>query len=205
VALKNALNQPQSRTGSKAEAAPELVALVLAYRDAKQKVDALPEDAYLHGGIDRLTSAIAERDGAAFQLFAFAEQLGQVDKSQNLQGLSVDKPQGRVDNAMLQVDKPAENSDLVDSELVTTAQQSQWLPMESAPKDESTPFLVLVPVDGIEKPVAIQVSNFQGDMYPDHLGGTIDFDDRVLTAMSWTPLRSLLIAASNGDGNGGKS
>lgn len=127
--------------------------------------------------------------------------LGRLDEAID-SAITLQAGQGRVDNAVLQVDKPIENSDLVDSELVTTAQQSQWLPMESAPKDESTPFLALVPVAGADKPVAIQVSNFQGDMYPDHLGNIVDFDDRVRTAVGWMSLPYPMIVVRKDEKNG---
>lgn len=34
----------------------------------------------------------------------------------------------------------------------------------------------------------LQVSNFEGQMYPDYLDGCIDWSDRVLDATHWMPL-----------------
>ncbi|WP_435018405.1 hypothetical protein TA3x_000379 [Tundrisphaera sp. TA3] len=64
----------------------------------------------------------------------------------------------------------------------------EWQPMDTAPgpKIESGPFLVLVEND-FKDPVALQVRWFQGDLYPDHLGGNICWGDRVEGAKGWMP------------------
>jgi hypothetical protein len=36
--------------------------------------------------------------------------------------------------------------------------------------------------------LAVQVSNFEGQMYPDHLDGLIDWEDRVTDATHWCEL-----------------
>lgn len=64
---------------------------------------------------------------------------------------------------------------------------SLWQPIETAPKDEAESFLIRRD-DDLNAVVIIQVSNFEGNMYPDALGGCIDFDDRITDAIDWQPL-----------------
>ncbi len=65
-----------------------------------------------------------------------------------------------------------------------------WQPIETAPKDEDRPFLVLIPGNDVCKSLAVQVSNFQGEMYADCMDGIIDWEDRILGATHWSPLPS---------------
>ena len=67
---------------------------------------------------------------------------------------------------------------------------SEWQPIKTAPKDEANSFLVFVPVT---KPVEdwdviIQVSWFQGCLYPDSKQACIDLEDAITTATHWMPL-----------------
>ena len=51
-----------------------------------------------------------------------------------------------------------------------------WQPISTAPKDEINPFLVLLPGKDVCKTLAVQVSNFEGRMYPDCRDGIIDWE-----------------------------
>lgn len=57
-----------------------------------------------------------------------------------------------------------------------------WQPIEKAPKSESTSFMVL------RKSVAIQVSWFEGRLYPDAREACIDWEDGIIDATHWMPL-----------------
>jgi len=74
------------------------------------------------------------------------------------------------------------------SALPIPAPEQKWLPIETAPKDERKPFLVLLPGNDAADYLVLQVSAFEGNMYPDHLGGSIDYGDRVTNAVGWMPL-----------------
>ena len=65
----------------------------------------------------------------------------------------------------------------------------QWRPIETAPKDEAYGgFLVRVPSEDGRALVVIQVSNFEGVMYPDIHGFNVDREDQVTKAVDWMPL-----------------
>jgi hypothetical protein len=65
-----------------------------------------------------------------------------------------------------------------------------WLPIETRPKEETFSYLVFVPktqsTDDYD--VALQVSNFQGEMYPDHMQNLVDWEDAVKNPTHWRPL-----------------
>jgi hypothetical protein len=64
-----------------------------------------------------------------------------------------------------------------------------WKPIETRPMaQEEVSFLVLLPKNDVANSVILQVSIFQGEMYPDHLDGIIDFNDRVTNATHWCEL-----------------
>lgn len=65
---------------------------------------------------------------------------------------------------------------------------SGWQPIASAPHDEESTFLVRMPWREPGPFLVLQVTVFQGDMYPDHLGFNVAFDDRVTNATEWRPL-----------------
>jgi hypothetical protein len=54
-----------------------------------------------------------------------------------------------------------------------------WMPIESAPTSEAEPFLVL------RRGIAVQVSWFEGRLYPDALEACVDFDDGITDATHW--------------------
>lgn len=64
---------------------------------------------------------------------------------------------------------------------------AEWRPIETAPKDELTNFLVYWEND-LNAKVIVQVSWFEGYLYPDHLGCAIDYDSRITGATHWMPL-----------------
>lgn len=66
----------------------------------------------------------------------------------------------------------------------------KWQPINSAPKEEGISFLVFRPKHGEKYTWAsiIQVSNFQGRMYPDARDACIDWDDGIENATHWMPL-----------------
>lgn len=63
-----------------------------------------------------------------------------------------------------------------------------WQPIESAPKDENYSFLVLLPGNSMCNCLVMQVSVFEGRMYPDAMDGNIDWGDGVEVATHWQPL-----------------
>lgn len=63
-----------------------------------------------------------------------------------------------------------------------------WRDIGSAPMSESESFMVRMPLPMSKLFVCIQVSRFEGNLYPDHLDGCIDWGDRILTATHWQPL-----------------
>jgi hypothetical protein len=65
---------------------------------------------------------------------------------------------------------------------------AEWLPIESKPTSESVSFLVRIPDADNGDALAVQVSNFQGDMYPDCKAGIIDWEDRIIGATHWANL-----------------
>ena len=70
---------------------------------------------------------------------------------------------------------------------IREAKDEQWLPIESAPKDEGVHFLVRLPGNSMADEIVFQVSLFEGQMYPDFLDGAIDWNDRITTATHWLP------------------
>ena len=68
------------------------------------------------------------------------------------------------------------------------ASEPAWMPIETAPKDETQPFLAWVPMDDFVDGVIVQVSMFEGRMYHDAKGASIDWDDAVENATHWMPL-----------------
>jgi hypothetical protein len=68
-----------------------------------------------------------------------------------------------------------------------TAEVEGWRPIETAPKDEGVPFLVLLPKNDVAPFVVLQVSWFEGRMYPDARNACIDWDDGITTATHWRP------------------
>lgn len=75
------------------------------------------------------------------------------------------------------------------TELQAVRQAQRWQPIESIPTDEATSFLVLWEND-MNAMVAIQASWFEGALYPDHLGGNVDWEDRIKDPTHWQPLPS---------------
>lgn len=67
-----------------------------------------------------------------------------------------------------------------------------WRLKQGMPMDEGVSFLVLWENDD-NAMVAVQVSWFQGDLYPDSLGSEADYDDRINLAhiTHWQPLPEL--------------
>lgn len=76
-----------------------------------------------------------------------------------------------------------------DATLRTAIQEmvSGWRPIETAPQQDDHSFLVLRNV-GRGMTYAMQVSRFEGEMYPDHLDSNVDYGDRVTDATHWQPL-----------------
>ena len=64
----------------------------------------------------------------------------------------------------------------------TRAAVPAWQPIETAPKSEATSFMVL------RKGVAIQVSWFEGRLYPDAREACIDWEEGITDATHWRPL-----------------
>jgi len=64
----------------------------------------------------------------------------------------------------------------------------RWQPMDTVPKKEDEVFLVRLPGNDVCKTLAIQVSVFEGRMYPDCKDGLIDWDDAIVGADAWSPL-----------------
>lgn len=64
----------------------------------------------------------------------------------------------------------------------------KWQPLATKPVAEGVSFLVRRPGNDTAKSTAMQVSIFEGQMYPDHLDYGISWDDRVTDATAWAPL-----------------
>lgn len=64
---------------------------------------------------------------------------------------------------------------------------SDWQPIETAPPEEGVPFLVLLPKNDVAPFVILQVSWFEGRMYPDARNACIDWEDGITTATHWMP------------------
>lgn len=70
--------------------------------------------------------------------------------------------------------------------------EPKWRPIETAPNRERISFLVFVPKkDGDEYDCVVQVSNFEGHMYPDFEQCNVDWGDRVVDATHWMPMSEL--------------
>lgn len=64
-----------------------------------------------------------------------------------------------------------------------------WLPINTSPPDDDIGFLVFVPRRAEEYyDCVIQVSRFEGKMYPDAYQNLISWSDRVEDATHWMPL-----------------
>jgi hypothetical protein len=63
----------------------------------------------------------------------------------------------------------------------------EWRLIDTAPKDEIGSFLIFTLCAGKE-PVVVQVSRFEGRLYPDFLGSAIDREDAMTRATHWMPL-----------------
>ena len=62
-----------------------------------------------------------------------------------------------------------------------------WKTIESAPTDETVSFLVFCKSKYLV-PVILQVSRFEGQLYPDAMEHCIDWDDRIKSATHWAEL-----------------
>lgn len=68
-----------------------------------------------------------------------------------------------------------------------------WKPMSSAPQTEHTPFLVYLPrtMAGsreVNEPCIVQVSRFEGNLYPDAMQHVVDWSNRITSATAWRAL-----------------
>lgn len=64
----------------------------------------------------------------------------------------------------------------------------KWLPLNTRPKAESQSYLVRLPGNDVCSELAVQVSNFEGEMYADCRDGLIDWEDRITGATHWACL-----------------
>lgn len=64
---------------------------------------------------------------------------------------------------------------------------SPWHPIETAPAKEDAPFLVMTPGNGVARFLILQVTRFEGELYPDHLDGAVSYSDRITNATHWMP------------------
>lgn len=66
----------------------------------------------------------------------------------------------------------------------------EWLPIETAPKKTGISFLIFRPKHGKKYTwdSVIQVSIFEGRMYPDAKDACIDWEDGIDNATHWMPL-----------------
>ncbi|MGQ3297712.1 hypothetical protein [Reyranella sp.] len=71
------------------------------------------------------------------------------------------------------------------------AKSYQWQPIETAPTKEDVPFLVMTPGNGVARFLILQVTRFQGALYPDHKDGTVGYDDAVTNATHWMPAQEV--------------
>lgn len=74
---------------------------------------------------------------------------------------------------------------------------ARWLPIETAPQQDDHSFLVRRDV-GRGMTFTMQVSRFEGNMYPDHLDANVDWEDQVNDATHWMPLPEPPPAAPGG-------
>ena len=67
------------------------------------------------------------------------------------------------------------------------AEQAAWQDIETAPRDENLSFLVLSR-NCDNGDVITQASWFENELYPDALGSSIDYDDRLILPTHWRHL-----------------
>lgn len=80
------------------------------------------------------------------------------------------------------------NLSLADATLAcSSAAAMVWQPIETAPTSEEEPFLVLLPKNGVAPFVVLQVSRFEGRLYPDARDACIDWENGITTATHWMP------------------
>ena len=60
-----------------------------------------------------------------------------------------------------------------------------WQPIHTAPRVENDPFLVLLPGNDVAPFIVLQVSIFEGRLYPDARDARIDWQDGITTATHW--------------------
>jgi hypothetical protein len=65
----------------------------------------------------------------------------------------------------------------------------QWLPIQTAPTREDEDYMVLCGIG--DDQVAVEVSNFEGNRYPNRHDANVDFEDRIESATHWMPCASL--------------
>lgn len=63
-----------------------------------------------------------------------------------------------------------------------------WQPIETAPTSEKDAYLVFVPLDDVGQGVQIQVTPFEGRLYPDGKDSCVDYNDAITSATHWMPL-----------------
>lgn len=78
---------------------------------------------------------------------------------------------------------------------LSTAPRDGWRTMDDPElarmkAAETTSFLVLLPKNAVADYVVLQVSWFEGRMYPDARDACIDWEDGITTATHWQPLPS---------------
>ena len=69
----------------------------------------------------------------------------------------------------------------------TLPNDGPWRPIETAPTKEDVPFLVMTPGNGVARFLILQVTRFEGALYPDHLDGAVSYSDRITNATLWMP------------------
>lgn len=65
---------------------------------------------------------------------------------------------------------------------------SQWRTIDSAPTSEKEAYLVFVPLDDVGQGVQVQVTPFEGRLYPDGKDSCVDWNDAIMNATHWMPL-----------------
>lgn len=72
-----------------------------------------------------------------------------------------------------------------DDEFMAWLLTPAWQPIETMPETEDVPFLVLLPKNDIAPFVILQVTRFEGRLYPDARNACIDWEDGITTATHW--------------------
>lgn len=67
------------------------------------------------------------------------------------------------------------------------ASTDPWQPIDTAPTKEDAPFLVMTPGNGVARFLILQVTCFEGALYPDHLDAAVSYSDRITNATHWMP------------------